>query len=279
MPSQACSQPPHRPTHIEQHISWVEDARTASAKANTKSPRHVAINRAHSSSKTTYPKSILQKSINSGLALIASLHQAWHSLCTDHHVQFLSNPHVCYFDSSYNAPLITFDSGAEGRYLSKANRISTHLPTLKPSIKQVSVTNGGTNKALHISRLSFLQHSDTAACADSFHDFPHSLMSIGKTSNDSNISIVTQDGVTVHKEHNVLITCKGEPILIGVSNEQRCYRITLTQHKGNWQHRSPSKKARLSLQQANIVYDLPSTEQAIKWMHAVCVYPVKSTWI
>jgi hypothetical protein len=27
------------------------------------------------------------------------------------------------------------------------------------------------------------------------------------------------------------------------------------------------------------VYDLPSTEQAIKWMHAVCGYPVKSTWI
>jgi hypothetical protein len=30
---------------------------------------------------------------------------------------------------------------------------------------------------------------------------------------------------------------------------------------------------------ANSVYDLPSTEQAIKWMHAVCGYPVKSTWI
>jgi hypothetical protein len=27
------------------------------------------------------------------------------------------------------------------------------------------------------------------------------------------------------------------------------------------------------------VYDLPSTEQAIKWMHVVCGYPVKSTWL
>ena len=27
------------------------------------------------------------------------------------------------------------------------------------------------------------------------------------------------------------------------------------------------------------MYDLPSTEQAIKWMHAVCGYPVKSTWL
>ena len=27
------------------------------------------------------------------------------------------------------------------------------------------------------------------------------------------------------------------------------------------------------------MYDLPSTEQGIKWMHEVCVYPVKSTWL
>jgi len=29
----------------------------------------------------------------------------------------------------------------------------------------------------------------------------------------------------------------------------------------------------------NSVYDLLSTEQAIKWMNAVCGYPVKTTWI
>jgi len=27
------------------------------------------------------------------------------------------------------------------------------------------------------------------------------------------------------------------------------------------------------------VYNLPTTEQGIKWMHAVCRYPVKSTWL
>ena len=30
---------------------------------------------------------------------------------------------------------------------------------------------------------------------------------------------------------------------------------------------------------AHSVYDLPSKEEAIKWMNAVCGYPVKSTWI
>jgi hypothetical protein len=33
------------------------------------------------------------------------------------------------------------------------------------------------------------------------------------------------------------------------------------------------------LRQANSVYDLPSTAQAVKWMHAVCGYPVKLTWL
>ncbi len=33
------------------------------------------------------------------------------------------------------------------------------------------------------------------------------------------------------------------------------------------------------MRQANSIYDLPSTEQSIKWMHVVCRYPVKLTWL
>ncbi len=39
------------------------------------------------------------------------------------------------------------------------------------------------------------------------------------------------------------------------------------------------KEAKKILRQANSVYDLPCTEQAIKWMHAVGEYPVKLTWL
>jgi hypothetical protein len=51
------------------------------------------------------------------------------------------------------------------------------------------------------------------------------------------------------------------------------------QQRGQWQPQRPSKQAQKALRQANSVYDLPSTKQAIKWMHAVCGYPVKSTWL
>ncbi len=52
--------------------------------------------------------------------------------------------------------------------------------------------------------------------ADTFQEFPSSLMSVGKTADDGTVSVFTKEGVTVFKEEDVLITCKGEPILIGV---------------------------------------------------------------
>ena len=40
-------------------------------------------------------------------------------------------------------------------------------------------------------------------------------------------------------------------------------------------HKGSKKK----IQQAHSVYYLPSKKEAVKWMHAVCGYPVNSTWI
>jgi hypothetical protein len=104
-------------------------------------------------------------------------------------------------------------------------------------------------------------------------------MSVGKTSDNGTISIFTKDGVTVHKEQDVLINFKGEPILIGIRDNKGRYCIPLMQQRGHWQPHRPSKKVRQTLCQANGVYNLPSIEHAIKWMHAVCGYSVKTTWV
>jgi hypothetical protein len=87
---------------------------------------------------------------------------------------------------------------------------------LRASTKRVGVANGGVNKAQHVTQLPFKQLSNKAKVADTFKDlFPHSLMSVGKTTDYGTISIFTKDEVTVHKkEEDVLITCKGQPILI-----------------------------------------------------------------
>jgi hypothetical protein len=71
--------------------------------------------------------------------------------------------------------------------------------------------------------------------ADTFQDFPTSLMSAGKTAKDGTVSVFTKDGVNEFKEEDVLITCKGEPILIGVRDSHGQYRIPLMQQRGQWQ--------------------------------------------
>ena len=131
----------------------------------------------------------------------------------------------------------------------------------------------------NVTRLPVPGLSKRTTEADTFNTFPHSLMSVGKTSDDGTVSIFTKQGVTVHKEEDVLITCKGKPVLVGVRDKRGQYRIPLVQKRGQWQPRRPTLRARQRLLQANSVYDLSSTEQAIWWMHAVCGYPVKSTWL
>jgi hypothetical protein len=115
--------------------------------------------------------------------------------------------------------------------------------------------------------------------ADTFQDFPTSLMSAGKMADNGTVSVFTKEGVNVFKEEDMLITCKGKPILIGVRDSHGRYQIPLMQQRGQWQPQGPSKQVQKALRQANSVYDLPLTKQAIKWMHAVCGYPVKSTWL
>jgi hypothetical protein len=59
--------------------------------------------------------------------------------------------------------------------------------------------------------------------ADTFHDFSTSLMSVGKTADNGTVSVFTKEGVNVFKEEDILITCKGKPILIGIQDNQGQY--------------------------------------------------------
>eukprot|EP00804_Cyclotella_cryptica_P025603 CCRYP_002838-RA/>CCRYP_002838-RA protein AED:0.23 eAED:0.23 QI:0/-1/0/1/-1/1/1/0/716 len=77
----------------------------------------------------------------------------------------------------------------------------------------------------------------------------------------------------------MLITCRGDPVLIGVCDKHGCYCVPLIQTKGQWQPRLPKKCVTAKLREASNIYDLLSIEQAIRWMHVKCGYPVKSTWL
>jgi hypothetical protein len=160
--------------------------------------------------------------------------------------------------------MLTYDSGADGHYISEQDQHKAGLPILRPSTWQVRVTNESTNNAKYVTQLPFQKLSAQLRQADTFQDFPTSLMSMGKTSDDGTILVFMKEGINIFKEEDVLITFKWEPILIGVRDNQGRYRIPLMQQQGHWQPQHPSKQAQKALRQANSLYNLPPTKQAIK---------------
>ena len=146
------------------------------------------------------------------------------------------------------------------------------------SSTSVIVADGHVNAGEHRVDLPFQGLSSKAREGDTFSNFRESLMSVGKVNDDGNVSIFTKDDVKVYAEEDVLITCRGTPIMVGVRDANGRYRIPLDQERqGQWRPIIPSKQECTKHYQANSVYDLPSTEHAIKWMHAVCGYSVKPT--
>jgi hypothetical protein len=265
---------------LENAITWAEDGHTARAKLDNNNPKRVTIDRDLSKTTPVQP-SILQTSKNWGYALQSAVKGWARNVSQDEsHVRFAKQAHIQEYNTGGLPIMASLDSGADNHYISEDDRKRLKLPILRKSSRRVGVANGGTSKGIHVTQLPFQNLSAAAIKADTFNDFPDSLISVGQLiADDETISIFSKEGVSVHKEEDVLITVNNEPILIGVRDEQGRYRIPLQQHKGQWKPRHASKKARQTLRKANSVYDLPSTEQAIKWMHAVCGYPVKTTWL
>ena len=205
------------------------------AKADDNNKKRMAINAAHTKGSTT-SIGLTQRGRNAAYSLGSAFNRTIKKINKNKHVHFNTHP-VC----------VTYDSGADGHYISEQDRRNAGLPILRTSTRKVGVANGGTSKAKYVTQLPFRQLSTQATQADTFHDFPTSLMSVGKTADDGTVSVFTKEGVNVFKEEDVLITCKGDPILIGVRDSHGRYRIPLMQQRGQWQPRRPSKQARKAL--------------------------------
>ena len=264
---------------IERYVTKEEDEITAIAKKNNAKLR--LFNQVLHKTQQNKPN-FIQQGRNTTYNIRTIVGKAFSSLLhpEKRRVRFAKETSTRMFDKQNESiVLMTYDSGADGHYMSEKDRKQLHLPILKQSTKRVGVANGDVVRGKYKTTLPLPQLSTTATTADSFDTFPSSLISVGKLADDNTISIFDKDGVSVFKEEDVLIKCNGDPLFVGKRDERGRYRIPLVQKRGQWQPRQPSKKAKKALEQANSVYDLPSTEQAIKWMHAVCGYPVKSTWL
>ena len=88
--------------------------------------------------------------------------------------------------------MLTYNSVIDGHYLSKKDRKQLGLPILCVSANIIGVTNGGVCNRNYVIKLQFPQLFNRAVEADTFEEFPTSLISVGKTADDGNVSIFAQ---------------------------------------------------------------------------------------
>ena len=92
---------------LDHHITWAEDERTTTAKADLLQPYRRAIDYAHSRThkpKPTFPPATK----NTGYALATNIKQAQHtSQPSSKHVAFQSQAHVRYFNPNDDSPMLT----------------------------------------------------------------------------------------------------------------------------------------------------------------------------
>ena len=177
------------------------------------------IDNAHKLSKKLAP-SIMQRGRNLSYSMGTSLCRAVQLLQhNNQRVKFDSGNRVARIYSDDVVAMVTYDSGVNGHCISEADRIWAKLPILRQSSKHVRLANDGISAGKYVTKLPFQQLSKNAAQTDTFQELPTSLMSVGKTCDNGNIFIFTRDVITLHKEQDVQITCKGASILIGVRDK------------------------------------------------------------
>ena len=111
---------------------------------------------------------ICQKS-HVGNAFRTATHQRNNSItCDGKHVQFKIKHTIARYQQHDETTILTYDSGADGHYLSEKDRITLGLPILRISDKKLGVTNGGAYNGKYVTTGPFLQLTNRAAEADTF---------------------------------------------------------------------------------------------------------------
>ena len=81
------------------------------------------------------PVCILQNGLNKSYALATSIRRVFQRFQHANHVHFASDPQVQYSDPFDETPFITYDSGADGRYINEQDGINASLLILHKSSK------------------------------------------------------------------------------------------------------------------------------------------------
>ena len=128
---------------LDDSINLAEDERTSLAKADETDKKRMAINAAHTK-RGTPSISLAQRGRNAAYSLGSAFNRTIKKINKNKHVSFATHP-----------VMVTYDSGADGHYISKKDRHNAGLPILRPSTRKVGVANGGTSTAKYVTKRPF----------------------------------------------------------------------------------------------------------------------------
>ena len=141
---------------LEESITTAEDERTAMAKADKTEVRRQTIDNAHNQSNAKPKASITQCAQKNTYGICTAFKRAATQILTNRK-QVTFGEHTNNKMEHANAVHLTYDSGADGHYVSEDNRKEACMPILRSSSKKVEVAYGGKFKAKNVTRLPFSQ--------------------------------------------------------------------------------------------------------------------------
>jgi hypothetical protein len=163
---------------LDNNITQAKDERTILAKGNRTNTQRRAINSAHI--KNNKPAIGLAQCGNTAYSLGTTIGRTLKKISNNKHIRFAKNNEVHLFDNAEKPIMITYDSGANRHYISEKDHRKAGLPIIQKSSTRVGVANGGVSQAKFVTQLPFKDLSAQATQADTFQNFPSSLMSVGK---------------------------------------------------------------------------------------------------
>ena len=167
------------------------------------------------------------------------------------------------------------------------------LANLGPSKLSIVDAGGGSTPGLSTTRIEINEATGETGPA-TVAQIQRSLEGIGKYADKGYVIVYhpEYEGVSVHQKEDIVIDWSRPPIRTGWRDRQDklwhwSLRAPLGERVVKWlQHDAPRVQPSTidnlpsgTVAVANNVYELPSLREGVRFMHAVCGYPVKSTWL
>ncbi len=117
---------------LDNSITLAEDKRTSLAKDDTNNKKCLAINAAHTK-RGTPSIGIAQRGHNAAYSLGSAFNRTIKKINKNKHVSFATHNEVHQYTNNEQPIMVTYDSVADGHYISEKDRRKAGLPILRPS--------------------------------------------------------------------------------------------------------------------------------------------------